>query len=50
MIKNNRNYLDKILSDTNKNIENMSDSDLSLLYNELIKNPNDYKWLCCTKI
>lgn len=45
MIKNNRNYLDKILSDTNKNIENMSDSDLSLLYNELIKNPNDYKLL-----
>lgn len=45
MITNNRNLLDKILSDKNKNIENMSDYDLSLLYDELIKNPNEYKLL-----
>lgn len=45
MKTNNANYLEQIFSDKNKNIENMSDIDLTLLYEKLINNPNDYKLL-----
>lgn len=37
------NALKEIISDINKNIENMSINELMLLKNEMIKNPNNYE-------